>query len=1238
MSDQKLDPQTDPRPEPRSERRWPRRIRRVGIGLLALLLLLAGVAAFLVGTTAGGRLVLSVAESFLPDDVRVEFETFEGRLIDGFEFRGVSLRVPTLEATADRVTVAWLGRGLLRRRVHVRTLVAEGLDVRLIEPDSARASSDASRIGPDAAAAGAPLADLPVEVSFDSIVIREAGVTAGEAVRITTAQATVTGAEARVPGRLDAFQLVAAAHVELQDLASADAVVHGIGSTTGLAIDSVRVETLNGQATAAGTLTWWPEVTWDVDLAAEALEPAELAFIPDPEEWPGELSLRGASTGTIHESDVRLDAAIDTLFGVIRDEPLAGRFELHLSGPTVELPAARLAWGPATVDASGTVGDAFDLTFDARVPDLGLVLPGSTGRLAATGGASGPRDTPRIRATVRADDLVLDAGSASSITGDVDLDLAGPLHADLVARTLVAGGQELDSARVVLKGRRDAHTLAVAAGGPGLEFELEAAGGLDAGNNWSGSLDALRLAADTVGAWRLSAPAGLTVGTGGDAIDLRFEQMCIESDPATSICAEGETGGASRSLSATVTSLRVERFAAFLPEGYRAEAGVDAVIDLAQEPGGAITGAVDVRTTSGSVTLPIERNPGTEDRSTTLRFEPISLEITSTDQGSRGRVDLFVTDTTGARLFSMAGELDSPFALRQVADVQGIADQPFSAHAELTVDDMELFSAAAMPRWDAWGSFDAVLDLDVDTEGRLTGSLHAATDSLSLRNTVREHAWILVVDPARLDARVGPDGLTGDLDLAVTAADAGRLLEASGEIRLPQLTSLPLDPEEQPVDANLTVRVSDLYFVEAFLPEVTEARGHFELNSRVGGTLAELTVDGQAVLSDGYALIPLLGLELQDIQFSASGRPDGNVEIDGQVRSGDGTLTLSGRSERYPSATTPTRISVRGDRFHVIDTPDIRLVAEPTLDLAFDGSKLSLTGDVRIPSGRVGIPEVPESAITPSDDVVIVGDSVVSRERPVPIEADITLTLGDDVFFNGFGFSANMVGNLNITQAAGQEPRGRGEIRFVNGTFRQLGQELRIDPGRLLFSGPIDDPAVDARAFVRATDGTEAGFRVGGTVQNLDLTTYSNPPHTQSDIMAYILFGRPMSQTTGEQGNQATGTAATLGANMLAMSLAPTVGLDEARVETGTQANKAQFVVGKYLSPRLYVGYGIGIYEPISTFRLRYLLTARWTIEAITGDQQSTDLLWRIERGGPKEEAAPAPAPESAAEPDAGSR
>jgi translocation and assembly module TamB len=491
-----------------------------------------------------------------------------------------------------------------------------------------------------------------------------------------------------------------------------------------------------------------------------------------------------------------------------------------------------------------------------------------------------------------------------------------------------------------------------------------------------------------------------------------------------------------------------------------------------------------------------------------------------------------------------------------------------------------------------------------------------------LRNTVRGQGWTLMVDPARLSAEVGSDGLTGELNLEVGLAGESDLLSASGQVRLPRLTTLDADPAQQPVEGNIEFRVGDLGLVEAFLFVIADARGSFLLTTRIGGTLADLTVDGDARLSDGYALIPTVGLELTDIEFTASGRPEGTVEVSGQVRSGEGLLTLTGRSERYPSAAQPSVFQVRGERFLVLDIPEVNLLANPSLDLAFDGSTLRLTGDVVIPRGRLGFPEIPASAVTPSEDVRFVGDTAVAKEPPVPFGADITVTLGDDVFFNGFGFASNLIGSVQIQQEPRREPVGRGEVRFINGTFRSFGQELRIDPGRLLFAGPIDNPTVDARAFVRASDGTEAGFRIGGTVQKLDVSTYSVPPKSDSDVMAYILFGRPMNQTSSSEGDEASNNAAILGANMLGMTLAPSVGLDEARVDAGSSQNKAQFVVGKYLSPRLFVGYGVGIYEPISTLRLRYLLTSRWSIEAITGDQQSTDLLWRIETGGPKPEAA----------------
>jgi len=1180
-------------------RRVVRWVRRLLLALGVLLLAALGFAAFLVGTTSGGRVALSLAGGVLSDGLEVGFGGFSGRLIDRFELRGVSLRLPAIEIAADRVVVEWRAAGLLRKQVHVNAATVEGVDVRLLDaPPEPAAASDTDMDS----LRGPPLAELPVHISFDSV-----GVT-GITFRMKDS-VWVSGARAVVAGELDDYRLSFSGHVDVPDLVSAEATLSGTGSMVDFQLESLVAETLGGRVSASGALAWWPEVTWDVNLEAQGLEPS--LVLPEPDEWPGWISLVGSSTGRVSDAgQVEVQAVVDTLFGEVRGELLDGWFEAHLRGKDLELPALRMTWGPAVVRAAGTVGETLDLDFEAEVPDLGLAVPGSAGRVVARGRLTGPRETPRIRASFQAGGVRTKTVVAESVDGEVDLDLAGPLGATVFARAVSIAGREVDSARVVLSGRRDAHRLEASVRGPDGELDIEATGRLDAANAWAGTVEAFQLTADSVGSWVLADPAEIFVS----ADVVRLGEACLVSAPAR-VCVEGETGGARTRMSATIDSFRVERLTPLMPEGIAVEAAVQAALAFELEPGGELSGEVDVRTSAGLLTLPARGEPRE------LFFEPIHLVASSGQAGMRGEIDLHVTDSTGVRVLDVAGRVESPAAIRAAEDFARLGGQSVSAHLEVEADDLLLLTDKLLPLWDVTGSFRAVADLETDIEGRLTGSLAAATDSMVLRNTVRGQGWTLTVEPARIGAVVGPDGLKGELELAVEIPGEGEFLTASGQLSLPRLTTLDVDPEDQPVDGSLHLRVADLSLVEAFVIEISEARGSFELNTRVSGTLADAVVEGEAKVADGYARIPALGLELTDIAFAAAGQRDGAVEVNGNVRSGAGRLTLSGSSQRYPSVGAPSVFQVRGERFLVLDIPEVNLEAEPRLDLEFDGSALRLTGDVVIPRGRLGFPNIPESAVTPSDDVVIVGDTLVERAPRVPFGTDITVTIGEDVFFNGFGFAANLLGSVSIVQEPGGEPRGRGEVRFVNGRYRSLGQELRIEPGRLVFNGPLDDPGVDARAFVRASDGTEAGFRIGGTVQNLDVTTYSRPPKSDSDIMAYILFGRPMNETSSTEGNQASNSAALLGANMLAMSLAPSLGLDEARIDTGSSQNKAQLVVGKYVSPRLYVGYGVGIYEPISTLRLRYLLSARWSVEAITGDQQSTDLLWRIERGGPKSEA-----------------
>lgn len=152
-------------PETRTRRAvW---IRRLALGLVLALVLLASSTAFVVGTAAGGRFALSLAHAFLPDDLQVEFASFSGRLVDRFEFRDVSVRLPTVEARARRVVVDWRASDLLRRRLHAQAVAIDGAEVRLIDlagepaPATPRDSAATSR--------RPPIPELPFAISFDSV-------------------------------------------------------------------------------------------------------------------------------------------------------------------------------------------------------------------------------------------------------------------------------------------------------------------------------------------------------------------------------------------------------------------------------------------------------------------------------------------------------------------------------------------------------------------------------------------------------------------------------------------------------------------------------------------------------------------------------------------------------------------------------------------------------------------------------------------------------------------------------------------------------------------------------------------------------------------------------------------------------------------------------------------------------------------------------------------------------------
>jgi len=80
---------------------------------------------------------------------------------------------------------------------------------------------------------------------------------------------------------------------------------------------------------------------------------------------------------------------------------------------------------------------------------------------------------------------------------------------------------------------------------------------------------------------------------------------------------------------------------------------------------------------------------------------------------------------------------------------------------------------------------------------------------------------------------------------------------------------------------------------------------------------------------------------------------------------------------------------------------------------------------------------------------------------------------------------------------------------------------------------------------------------------------------------------------------------------MLFQQFGSKVGLDDVSVETDTN-NDTSLVLGRYLSPRLYVSYGVSLVESINTIKAHYTLGDHWTVRTEIGQAYGADLVYSI--------------------------
>jgi len=415
------------------------------------------------------------------------------------------------------------------------------------------------------------------------------------------------------------------------------------------------------------------------------------------------------------------------------------------------------------------------------------------------------------------------------------------------------------------------------------------------------------------------------------------------------------------------------------------------------------------------------------------------------------------------------------------------------------------------------------------------------------------------------------------------------------------------------IDADLR----SLAFLEAVSSEIANVRGSLAGNLQLSGTLAAPQFQGRIQTQGFSAELPRAGLKLHDGEFAVNGDAQGRLAITGQIASGGGVLHVDGSVGL--AANAPLTLDIKGDKVLVADIPAAHVVASPDLHIARANGVFALTGSVTIPDAKVAAEKLPgQGPAQASPDVVIVDAPPTAQVAPLAMNADITVKLGDKVKVQGYGLDGTVHGQLAVRARPGQTATGRGEIR-VEGKYQAYGQNLSIERGRLLFAGTrLDNPGLDIRAVrsIRSQDIT-VGLSIRGTAQRPILTVFSDPAMEQAEALSYLVTGRPLNALKSGEGDTLNTAAQALGGlagDRLAKSIGSRVGL-EAGVSSSEALGGSAFTAGKYLSPRLFLSYGVGLFTPGQVITLRYTLNRFLQFEAenaTTGNRASFN--YRIEK------------------------
>lgn len=484
------------------------------------------------------------------------------------------------------------------------------------------------------------------------------------------------------------------------------------------------------------------------------------------------------------------------------------------------------------------------------------------------------------------------------------------------------------------------------------------------------------------------------------------------------------------------------------------------------------------------------------------------------------------------------------------------------------------------------------------------------------------------VDSVLRTLRLDVDGDTAGLAarLEAEADDGGRM---TARVALPGwMPGLPLT-DAQPVEGRLDLEADRLDWLTYLEPNLLRPEGRLQMHLNLAGSVGDPALTGDLALREGAVLLPAAGTRLDEISLEGHSADGRSLVLSGSARSGPGRLAVGGRLVSERLGRWRAEVTLKGEQFELLRLVQARALVSPDLKVVLEwgreagqpraeagGIRATVSGQLAVPQADINLPRLPTVVEVSPDEVIVDAVEEEAALRRWRVVLDLRLVAGERVRLEGYGFSGRLAGAVTLRGETPGLTRAQGELNIHDGRYEAYGQKLVVERGRLLFvDSPPDNPGLDIRAVRPLPDPDQVvGVEVGGRLKDPRLRLFSVPMLEESEALSWLVLGRPLTATSRTEADALYRAAFALGGERAARGIALQFGLDEVSLEQGSTSGEAAVVLGKYLSPRLYLQYAVGLWETANRLRLRYQLSSHWSLKMEQGEQSGADLFYVIER------------------------